>query len=328
MSEPLPLFAERRQESWADLGALIEQAGGRITKLDPQEVRRLGRRYREASADLAVARRRFPSEPLTRQLDDLVSRARPLVYGSVVRRQSAVEFATTGYWRRVRERPAFLVISAVALVLPMAIVGLWAHGNPADAASVAQVSPLTAGLGEDAPRDPDTQKVTDIGANAALSSQIFTNNIRVALAAFAGGLTGGVLTVVSLAFNGLILGLVAGLAARTGYGTTVLRLVIPHGLLELSLIIAAGAAGLRVGWAILHPGHRSRGEALAVEGRAGVEIAIGTAVLLVPCGLVEGFVTVRGLSLPVALAVGIGLAAAFWAMVLWRGAPVRSAPQP
>ena len=34
---------------------------------------------------------------------------------------------------------------------------------------------------------------------------------------------------------------------------------------------------------------------------AGIEMALGTALLLIPCGLIEGFVTARGVSMPVAL---------------------------
>lgn len=323
MPETLPVFTERRQESWTELAALVERAGGRVAALDPHSVTRLGARYREAAADLAQARRRFPAEAVTAQLDDLVRQARPLVYGTVTERRSVAHFATTGYWQRVRERPAHLLVAALALLVPMLAMGLWSHGNPSQAAQVARATPLTAGVADGGPRDPDTQKVTGVGQGSAFATQIFTNNARVALVAYAGGLTGGVLTLISLVFNGLLLGLVAGYSIRIGAGDSVWRLIIPHGVLELSLIVVAGAAGLRTGWALLHPGHRTRAEALATDGRAGIELALGCAVLLVPCGLVEGFVTPRGLSTPAALAVGFGLGALFWAMVLWRGRPDR-----
>jgi len=114
------------------------------------------------------------------------------------------------------------------------------------------------------------------------------------------------------------------LATAAGNGEALWRLIAPHGVLELSLIVVAGAAGLRTGWALLHPGHLTRMESLSREGRAGVEMALGAAVLLVPCGLVEGFVTPRGLSLGAALTVGIALGVAFWAMVLWRGRAPRA----
>lgn len=324
MPQTLPAFVEARQAAWDELAGLVDRAHGRIGRLDAGSVRLLGRRYRQVAADLAQARRRFPGDPVTIRLDRLVLDARPLVYGTVTERGSVRSFATTGYWRRVRERPVFLLVAALALWAPAILVGVWAHASPADAGRVAQISPLSSGAGQSAPRDPDTQKITDPVENTAFSAQIFTNNARVALLAYAGGLLGGVGTLGTLIFNGLVLGLVAGLAVEGGYSDSIWRLVVPHGVLELSLITAAGAAGLRTGWALVHPGHRTRVEALSVEGRAGVELALGSAALLVPTGLVEGFVTPRGLSLPAALTVGFALGAAYWAIVLWRGRPVRA----
>jgi uncharacterized membrane protein SpoIIM required for sporulation len=318
--ETLVAFTASRRPAWDDLAALVSRARRR-GGLDRAEVRRLGLRYREAVADLAVARRRFAGDPVTEQLDRLVADARGVVYGQLTERRSFVRFATTGYWQRVRERPRFLLAAAVALWVPMGLLGLWAHANPADAARVAAVSPLSAGLAEGGVRNPDTEKITDVEANTALSAEIFTNNARVALVAYAGGLTGGVLTLVALVFNGMLVGLIAGYAVQLGAGEAVWRLIVPHGVLELSLITVAGAAGLRTGWALLRPGHRTRAQALADDGRAGLELAAGSALLLVPCGLVEGFVTPRGLSTPMALLVGFGLAGTFWAMVLWRGRP-------
>jgi uncharacterized membrane protein SpoIIM required for sporulation len=237
-----------------------------------------------------------------------------------------LDFVTTGFWRRVAERPAFLLISALALFGPLLAVGFWSHANPARAAQVAQVSELSAGIGDGEMRDPDTETVTDVGMNAGFSASIFTNNVRVSLAAYAFGLTGGALTIVALVFNGLVIGVVGGLATEAGNGEALWRLIAPHGVLELSLIVVAGAAGLRTGWALLRPGHLTRMESLAKEGRAGLEMALGSAVLLVPCGLVEGFVTPRGLSLSMALTVGFSLGVAFWALVLWRGRPQRTVP--
>lgn len=66
-----------------------------------------------------------------------------------------------------------------------------------------------------------------------MSTQIFTDGARVALIAFAGGLTGGVLTLFSLVFNGLLLGLVAGYAIHLGASDSIWRLIVPHGVLEL-----------------------------------------------------------------------------------------------
>jgi uncharacterized membrane protein SpoIIM required for sporulation len=325
VSQPLTTFVAGNQDAWTELGSIVDSGRGSVRRLEPATIRRLGRLYRHAVADLAYARRSYPHDRVTGELERLVARARPLLYGTVQERESIAHFATTGYWRRVRDRPVALAVAAIALIVPTLLVGVWSHGHPDEARRVAQISPLTSGVGERGPRDPDTQKVTDTGKNVGLSGGIFTNNARVALAAFAGGLTGGLLTLFSLVFNGLILGLVGGLVIKSGQGEVIWRLLVPHGVLELSLIIASGAAGLRLGWALVHPGHRTRAEALTAEGRPGIEVALGSAALLVPCGLVEGFVTPRGLSTPAALGVGLGLGALYWGLVFWRGRPAPGA---
>ena len=90
--------------------------------------------------------------------------------------------------------------------------------------------------------------------------EIFTNNIRVAFLAFAGGILLGLGTLYVLIKNGLMLGATFGLAVGVGNGPPFFELVLAHGVLELSCIAVAGAAGLRIGWA--H--HRSRELATAL----------------------------------------------------------------
>ncbi|HEY8478677.1 MAG TPA: stage II sporulation protein M, partial [Spirillospora sp.] len=68
-------------------------------------------------------------------------------------------------------------------------------------------------------------------------------------------------------------------------------LILPHGLLELTAVYLACAGGMKLGWTIIDPGPRRRGQALAEEGRAAVGIAIGLVAVLFVSGLIEGFVT-------------------------------------
>ena len=169
---------------------------------------------------------------------------------------------------------------------------------------------------------------TDLGLGsseaAAFAGAVLTNNIRVTLLAFAGGVTLGLLTGGVLVFNGVLLGTLLGLATGAGNGRSFLELVTPHGVLELSCVAVAGAAGLRLGWGIVDPGRRRRSEAMQAEGRAAVELALGTAPWLVVAGLVEGFVTPAGYGLATSVAVGLGLGALYWALVWLRGGPVPS----
>lgn len=315
-------FEAERRAGWAELDELVRRAGPRLARLPADDVLRLGALYRSAAADLATARRRYGADPLVATLEGVVSRARHLVYANVNRRRSALDWLLTGFWQRVRERPGELLVAGLLLWGPLVGAALWAHAEPETAIRAASVNSLTESAA-DPPAQADRNFST--GRSASLSGQIFTNNVRVALLCLAGGMTAGLLTIAVLVFNGLTTGLLAGLIVANGGGDVFFRLVLPHGLLELSLITVAGAAGLRVGRAIVAPGHRHRAQALASEARAAVELALGGALWLVPTGLVEGFVTPRGLSLPVAAGVGAGLAGLFWALVMWRGRPSASA---
>ena len=129
------------------------------------------------------------------------------------------------------------------------------------------------------------------GEHAGVSIGIFINNIQVTFLAYAGGITLGLLTGYVLATNGILLGAVAGLATGAGNGGDLLRLIVGHGVLELSCIAVAAAAGLRVGWSLVEPGPGTRAEALRAEAARSVGIVLGTMPWLVLAGLVEGFVT-------------------------------------
>jgi hypothetical protein len=121
--------------------------------------------------------------------------------------------------------------------------------------------------------------------------------------------------------NGASLGMVAGLFLQRGELWSVFFVyVLPHGLLELTAITVAGAAGLRVGWALFAPGDRSRSVALGEEGRRSVSIVLGTMLAFVVAGLVEGFVTGSpALPAGVKIAIGVVVWLAFLAWILGRG---------
>jgi uncharacterized membrane protein SpoIIM required for sporulation len=256
------------------------------------------------------------------RLEALVARARPLVYDRTRRGGSVAEFATTGYWRRVRERPALLLISALLLFGPWVLAAVWAVRDPGAASGVvpSEYRSVTQ------PRERGTDLGLTTDRQAAFSSEIFTNNIRVTIIAFAGGIAAGIGTAALLVYQGVLFGAITGLAIWAGNGSSFFELVTAHGVLELSCIVVASAAGLRMGWALVSPGHRRRGAALAAEARVAVEIVLGTAPWLVLAGLVEGFITPRGLGLGPVIVIGASLGAVYWALVLWRGRPARDDP--
>ena len=321
----LDRFLQERDGSWQELDALIQAAGRRPQKLGAASVRRLGELYRASAADLSLARGQWPSETVTARLEQRVGLARHLVYDAPTRRDSVRAFITRGYWRGVRERRLQLAIAAALLFGSCALSGVWADRDPGAAAGLA---PGGAYQSVTQPRPHGADLRLPAGERTALAGEIFTNNIRVTLFAFAAGLAAGVGTALLLIWNGVLLGIVGGLAVGSGNGRVFFELVTAHGLLELSCIVVAGAAGLQMGWALIEPGSRTRAAALGAEAREAIAIVLGTAPWLVLAGLIEGFLTPAGLGLAAVLAIGITAAAAYWTLVLVLGRADDARPEP
>jgi uncharacterized membrane protein SpoIIM required for sporulation len=151
--------------------------------------------------------------------------------------------------------------------------------------------------------------------------------VKVAFYAFAGGIAFGTVTLYMLALNGANLGVAAGLFYSAHHPGEFWGLVTPHGLLELSSVVLAGAAGLRLGWTLVDPGDRPRIAALAAEGNRAVVLVFGTVFTLAVSGLIEGFVT--GSALPTVARVGIGVTVEVtflsWVILASRAARVSGA---
>ncbi len=277
----------------------------------------MGELYRSAVGDLGLARRGLPGEPVVARLESLVGRARTTVYDTEVRRESIWSFFSTGYWQRVRSSPGALLVAAGLLFVPALLAFVWAGHDPAAALGV--VPEAFRGI-EDGSRTAGSAGLSS-AQSSAFASEIMTNNIRVTFLAFAGGLSFGVGTVATLMFNGVLLGAVGGLATHAGRGSAFFTLVIAHGVLELSCIVIAGAAGLRVGRALVSPGRKTRGAAVVTEARAAIELVLGTAPWLVLAGLIEGFITPAGYGFAINAAVGLLVGGTYWSLVVWRGRP-------
>lgn len=297
-------FARARGPEWAQL-----RAGLGERRPDSATVRELAVRYRAAAADLAYARRSFPEAPFVSDLEDLVGRARLRVYRwSRPRRALAAigGFFARDYWRAVRHRPVFLAVAAVLFFGSFVGAGLWAQYEPAKARGLAPDGV------EEVVERPSADFGLSLDGKAAVSATIYTNNIRIALMEWFGGLTAGVLTALLLVYQGLALGATFGLTIKAGNGDVLWGFVLPHGFLELSCLVVIGAAGLRWGWSLVDPGFRTRAEAFTEEGRRAVVVALGTGLALFLCGIVEGVVSTSGLAPGTGLLVGLTIGGLYW----------------
>ena len=259
----LEAFLTERSPAWDALERDLEASGG-PQRLAPERALEVGREYRAVVADLAFARRRFPGDPVVDRLERLALAGRQAIYSGRPRNAGALlEFISRGYWRLVIGEPGVLAVSVLALASHACSPrsGRCTTRPRRSASCRAQFRAAAHPHVRHLPLGAATQ--------AVLASSIFTNNIRVAFLAFAGGLTLGFGTIGLLAYNGALLGALAGLTIQAGNFSVFVRYVVPHGLLELSCIAVAGAAGLRLAWAVIDPGTLPRGSVAARRRPAG-----------------------------------------------------------
>jgi uncharacterized membrane protein SpoIIM required for sporulation len=137
------------------------------------------------------------------------------------------------------------------------------------------------------------------------------NNIGIAFRTFASGILGGVGSVFFLVYNGLVIGAVMGHIVQMDYGGRFFPFAVGHGAFELTAIVLAGAAGLRMGLALLSPGRTSRGRALLLAGRTSVRMLYGAAGMLVVAAFLEAFWS----PMPQPAATKYGVGAILWLTV-------------
>ncbi|MBI4576698.1 MAG: stage II sporulation protein M [Planctomycetes bacterium] len=283
--DPDAFLAERRGD-WERLEDLLGRAErGSFRALDAEGARALGQLYRRAAADLLRARSRGAPDPVLSYLNQLVARAYGRIYGGRRFRMAAVcVFLARGFPETVRRRWGPVALSAALLA---AGVGFGFAATALDPEARNYLLPQE--LSEIQQLNPGAPFSANMGAMA--SAYIMTNNIRVCFLAFALGVTLGVGTAWVLVSNGLLLGALAWRAVELDEGLHFSAFILPHGVIELSCIALAGAAGLILGDALLRPGDRTRRDALALHGRDALRLLAGSVPLLVLCGLIEGFLT-------------------------------------
>jgi uncharacterized membrane protein SpoIIM required for sporulation len=294
-------YVAAHRGEWARLEVLVKQR-----HLSGDEVDELVALYQRTTTHLSVVRSASPDPALVGRLTTLVSRARSAVTGgsSPAWRDAARFFAVT-YPAALYRSSRWWVATGLAFVLVGLVVGVWVAHNPdvqATIAAPARVRQLV---------EHDFEDYYSSAPAGSFAAKVATNNAWVTALSLAFGVL--LLPVLWVLWqNALNVGIAGGLMAGAGRLDLFFGLILPHGLLELTCVFVASGAGLRLGWAWIDPGPRTRSQALAQEGQAAGALAIGLAVTLMVSGVLEAFVTPS--PLPTWARVGIG--ALVWAAFL------------
>ncbi len=293
---------------WARLKVL-----GRQRRLSGAEADELLELYQTVSAQLSLIRSMAGESTLSASLSAILATARTRFTGAKsnifvdIARFFAISLPAAFY----RIRWLTVVVGAVFVVIST-LFAVWTAGNPG----------VLAAMGSDAQLQ---QLVNDDFVNyysenpaASFAGAVWTNNAWIAAQCVAFGIT-GVFVPYAIFSNAQGIGMTAGVMFAYDSGDVFFSYILPHGLMELTAIFIAGAAGLRIFWAWVSPGPRSRLESLAGEGRSLITVAAGLVLVLFISGLVEGFVTPSALPVWAKISIGALVLAGYWAYTLILG---------
>jgi len=285
-------FRVEREADWRRLEALLAKGeGGRTAALSVDELIALPLLYRAAVSSLSVARAISLDAALIAYLEGLVTRAYFFVYGTRARlRERLVRFfrvdwpaAVRTLWRETAVSAAILTVAALAGYLLVSRDADW-YGAimPGEMTQGRDPTATTAFL-RSVLYDAHQQK-----GLSAFATFLFTHNAQIAILAFALGFAFCLPTALLVAQNGLSLGALIALYASRGLLLPLTGWLFIHGVTELLATILAGAAGFRIGWAVMFPGSRARLDAVAAAGRTAGAAMAGVVVMLVIAGVLEG----------------------------------------
>ena len=139
------------------------------------------------------------------------------------------------------------------------------------------------------------------------------NNIGISFRCFALGLFAGIGSLFMMVYNGLAIGGVAGHLTGIGFAKPFYGFVAGHGAFELTAIVFSGAAGLKLGYALINPKSLGRISALRLAASDAIKIMYGSTLMLLIAAFIEAFWSSTQ-SLPFALKIGVGLT--LWLLVI------------
>ncbi|MHC4517885.1 MAG: stage II sporulation protein M [Planctomycetota bacterium] len=314
-------FLQTRKDTWDRLEALVSKtAKGNTNRLTEAELHELTRLYPVVAVDVARARM-YKIDPLIQQrVNQLAIAAHGLLY----RRKSARllpavwRFFRRDYPRLFRRLWPYTVLATAIFVVSMLGAYVATRLVPSNAY-------IFVPQGLDLPDSEANVTSEDISERfrqipkPPLAAGIITNNVSVALHAFALGISAGIGTCYVVLVNAMMLGAFAAHFANHGLSYPLWSFLAPHGILEIFAILVAAAAGLRLGLSLAIPGGLTRPASLRLGARDAALLVLGTIPMFIIAGLIEGFITPSYVPGVVKIVLGITVAGLVIAYLLVVG---------
>ncbi|MBB4636263.1 stage II sporulation protein M [Longimicrobium terrae] len=315
-------LVRRQRAEWAEYQKTLDETRRMgLDTLDEGRVSRFATLYRGVAADLARARTYGGSPELLYSLERMVGTGHNLFYRPPQRTWRRFrDFAGGGFAALARRLWKPIAIASVLFYLPALLCFAAIRARPEMARELvpAEMMARAENAAAKEARGEGYVEVPQIFM-PVMATRLISNNVQVTFLAFAGGVLASLGSAYVLIMNGVLLGTVAAMFANVGQSLHLWTFVLPHGGIELTAICIAGGAGLWMGSGILLPGRRTRREVLVTRGREAVALIMGTAMMLVIAGMIEGFISPSDLPREAKLALAAVFASAMVAYFALAG---------
>ena len=244
--------------------------------------------YRSLGRDLSIARRILPSSRVTRALEHSYAKLHAIIYRKPhdwrARMRTLFREEIPGVVRELR-----IPIIWVTLLFVLSIgAGWWLVSTYPELISLLASEDMINGVERGRLW---TEGMLNVAPSSVISVQILSNNIAVSLMAFCLGVFFGLGTFYIVATNGLMIGAIFAFTHQHGMAGELLKFVTAHGVVELSVICLAAAAGVMLGESLIRPTHATRRESFQHAAGKTSRLLLLCALLLVGCGFVDGYVS-------------------------------------
>jgi uncharacterized membrane protein SpoIIM required for sporulation len=284
-------FEQQYEASWNELEAALKQLRAVVKRGDkPLAGERFAELYRRCCEQLALARARAYPAYLIDRLDHLTAEAHQAIYQrKEVCLQRLADLFVREFPRAVRAHGVYVWIATAVFVVPTVVLGLLVYFRPELILSIVDVKDAAEFRQMYAQDVEAIGRMRDADTDWTMFGYYIRHNIGLSFQCFAGGLFAGVGSLYFLAANGGFFGALAGYLTSLGLSSTFYPFVVTHGAFELTAIVLSGAAGLRLGHALLAPGRFTRRQALLNASRESIVVIYGVAAMLLVAAAIEAF---------------------------------------
>lgn len=247
-------------------------------------------KYRALCQQLSIAKDRYYSTSLIEELHRLVEQGHQALYGGVNEtQQSILTFFKSEIPQTFRREWKVNAVSAGLFFIPLIFLLVLLQFRPDFVIYIISHDTISSMEQMYKPGNEVSGFDREASSDMVMWGIYIWNNIRIDFQCFATGLFFGLGSIFFTAYNGFIIGAVAGHLTQIGYTTTFWSFVAGHSGPELTGIVLAGAGGLKLGYSLISPKRLSRKNALKNAARPAVVLVIGAATLTFLAAFIEAF---------------------------------------